>query len=254
MSGFTTGLTSLNKDSEDRTSDIAKNVESELFQGKVGVSPKVLSEINELTRVKEKLVTEVSDITEQRNRQYKQVSAEVSTLTGQKTKLIQQIKDLMRILSIFKEARGHGETSFNEFFAGREDILVKFASLVSLKLDNRAKLMNVRAGDLAKDTELAEEMAIYSENLLEVAYNQLSEVDEAKKSVDLEVKGISTLKKSAVEGTRISTEVLNLAKAKLSGATQAEKRANQILESASLEAEKKRSRLEIGRASCRERV
>ena len=238
MSGFTTGLTSIRKSSAEDSSTPARILQEEAIRNPSPETDKALAikiEIDRLIKSRDELIREIGGLNKQGNPEIRRIVREISILKKQRDKLVDLVRNASKILFILNEAKGRGKISFDKFFEGREDILVKFASLVSSKLDNRAKLMNVRAEDVQKDAGLAEEMAIYSENLLEVAYNRLHEVDEAKKRTDSEVKRLLALKSPTERAFKKASETLNLAKSKLSSAVGVETNARELLRTAKAE-------------------
>ena len=236
MSGFTTGLTRIKNQEVSPIKSFQEQQQQGNPIGDRGL--KAIADVAELTRIKDDLAREIDELYSERNKTYKQVTSEISVLNKQKSKFLNEIKVALKTLSLFRDARSRGETSFNDFFEGREDVLIKFASLVSSKLDNQAKLINLRSERLQKEESLAEEMNTYSENLLGEAYNRLSEADKAKLWVRFEAKRISELKISVERNSRKTTELLNLAESKFSNAAEIESLAHKILRKSKVESKK----------------
>ena len=247
MSGFTTGLTRIKEESQENIPSASRNFEEQKLRGNlVGEQGlRVVSEIAELSRVKKRLIDEIEELPLEKNRISKQISREISILKRQKSKFIEQIKALGNILFVFQQAEGRGKVHFDQFFSEREDLLVNFSSLVTKSLDRRAKLLKIRAGDLLKSEDLANEMYTYATELLNASENRFGEVAEAKKRVDLDLNEVAEMKKSAERDFKKVSELLKQAESKLLVAKQAEIKASDILKSTTGQIEKEKSMLEI---------
>lgn len=174
MSGYSAGLTKIRPEKE--SSKVLQEVQSQNEETNKGLAIK--KEIESLEKNKSDLKIEVSDLSDERNRDFKQNTSEINVLKKQKSQLINEVRAISDMLSALKEAKEKGVTNFDEFFRGRESILVNFASAVSKRIDTKAKILVKRTDAVEKEEELITEMTTYSSSLLKEAQDTFSEAFE----------------------------------------------------------------------------
>ena len=232
MSGFSAGLTKIRPDKD--TSKVLQNTQ-ELTQDVVkGLGVK--SEIKMLEKHRDDLKGEIDNLSTQRDSDFKQISSELNVLKKQKNKFLTEIKSVSEMLFLLDGAKGKGKVAFNEFFAGREDVLVNFSSAVNKRIAKQAKSLDERTTELVNEENVASEMMAYSQTLLNGAYNALHEVDEARQSLNIQARmvlkreeDLKTLSTKSTQTFMLSEEYIKNAKAVFANSREEVKRANEYV-------------------------
>jgi hypothetical protein len=150
----------------------------------------IKKEVDSLEHDRNILKEDIFNLSSEKQHDTKQLMSELSVLRKQKIKLIEEVKAISEMLFVLRGAEDKGKVSFDEFFTGREGVLVNFASAVNKRIDNKSKNLDTRSLSVINEENLSIEMTTYATSLLEGAYNALHEVAEAKNMLDFQARTI----------------------------------------------------------------
>lgn len=201
MSGTTVGLTSLKTPQEvsPRILPSEQNPQSD----------KILllkTEIEQLEKQRDNLKIDIDRLVLERNKDFKQFASELNSLKRQKLAFIDQIRKVSKMLFSLEEFQKQGKTDFGQFFNERDDVLINFASAVSVRLADKSKKLDERLSDLINEENLVGEMVTYTTLGLESLSRALSDLGEAEKIAKIAQKEASVQKDEAIKILKIATD------------------------------------------------